>query len=161
MLFCNTNNNDTHTNNDTLYSDKSSSNTLGDMQYNYEHQWKQSKQYKYRQQQEQSTLNIKKRQRQYHQSNTPTYYLSYYTMISLLIISTITWYQQSSNSIYVSSLSTTSNHYSNMRQISVLKGTSSNNNKLSRQLSGTRYNKRSSLSMQLGSPPGMYYSKCV
>ena len=148
LLFCNTNNIDTHTNNDTLVSDKSSSNTLGDIQHN-EPQRQQSKQ------QKQPTLNIKKRQRQYHQT-TPTnyYYISYYTMISLLIISTITWYQQSSNSLYVSSLSTTSNNYSTMRQISILKGTSNSSNKLARQFSGTRYNKRSSISMQLGSPPG-------
>jgi len=123
MLFCNTNNNDTHTNNDTLVSGKSLSNTLGDMQHT-KNQWQQSKHY--RQRQKQPSLNIKKRQRQYHQT-TPTNY-SYYTMISLLIISTITWYQQSSNSIYVSSLSTTSNNYSNMRQISILKGTTSSGN---------------------------------
>ena len=82
-------------------------------------------------------------------------------MITLLIISTITWYQSNPSPIYVSSLSTT--NYSNMRQISILKGTNSNyNNKLSRQISGNRRqnNKRTSTSMQLGSPPGAY-SKCV
>ena len=149
MLFCNTNN-DTHTNNDTLVSDKSSSNILGDVQYGNEPHRQLSKQY--RQQQKQSTLNIKKRQRQH---STPTnYYISYYTMISLLIISTITWYQ--SHPLYVSSLSTTSNNYSNMRQISILKGTtSSGNNQLlvSRRRSNALQRNKQTKLYQLGAPP--------